>query len=296
MTVQEPLLIAVMGPTGSGKTPLAEAFATELDAQLINSDAFQVYRKLDIGTAKPVNKHRYKLLDVIEPNEPFGLGEWLRLAETEITRLYEKRQNVILVGGTGLYVRALFEQYSGMSGQPDPELRRQLNETPIEQLRERLQTESPELAAATDMANPVRVRRALERLETPPLKTITLPPFRKIKLALDVSIEELDQRLSRRIGEMLHNGWIREIEGLRQEGFRQDDPGFRAIGYRTLWDYLDRKISLAEATATTIVETRRYAKRQRTWLRTEPDLVQVSATIGMDTIRKTMERIRDVLM
>ena len=139
MTNREPLLIAVMGPTGSGKTPLAEALADELDAQLINSDAFQVYRKLDIGTAKPVSKDRYKLLDLIEPNEPFGLGEWLKLAAAEITRSYEMNQNVILVGGTGLYVRALFEQYSGMSGQPDPGLRRLLNETPIEQLRERLE-------------------------------------------------------------------------------------------------------------------------------------------------------------
>jgi tRNA dimethylallyltransferase len=95
---------------------------------------------------------------------------------------------------------------------------------------------------------------------------------------------------------MLHNGWIREIEGLRHEGFRQEDPGFRAIGYRTLWDHLERKISLEEATATTIVETRRYAKRQRTWLRTEPDLVEVSGTTGMDAVRKAMERVRDVLM
>jgi tRNA dimethylallyltransferase len=296
MTNEQPLLIAVMGPTASGKTPVAEALADKLDARLINFDAFQVYRKLDIGTAKPIDKGRYRLLDVIEPNEPFGLGEWLKLADREIARSYVTGENVILVGGTGLYIRALFEQYTGMAGLPEPALRQRLNATPIEELRLRLAKEAPAVAAATDMANPVRVRRALERLESPPLPAISLPPFRRIKLALDVGVPELDQRIARRIAEMMHNGWIQEIEGLRRYGFHKTDPGLRAIGYRTLWDHLEGKIGLEEAITTTIVETRRYAKRQRTWLRTEPGIVELSATNEVDTIRKAMERIRDVLM
>jgi tRNA dimethylallyltransferase len=96
--------------------------------------------------------------------------------------------------------------------------------------------------------------------------------------------------------QMVQNGWVREIQGLKEQGFCQEDPAFRAIGYRAFWDHLDRKISLEEAIATTIVDTRRYAKRQRTWLRKEPNLVELPATTGPDAIRSILERIESFLM
>lgn len=269
--------------------------ARRLDARLVNADAFQVYRGLDIGTAKPTNKGAYDLLDIKDPNEPFGVGEWTRMAQAILEEAYRRSQNAVVVGGTGLYIRALFEEYASMADEPDVELRARLNETDIQELRLQLRHNHPEIAERTDMANPVRVRRAVERLQTAPLNPIRLPPFKKLKLGVDPPMEVLHERIERRMSEMVHNGWIQEIERLSREGYRRDDPGFRAIGYRALWDHLERKISLDEAIATTIAETRRYAKRQRTWLRSEPGLVELSTTTEEDAVQKAMERIDNVL-
>lgn len=284
-----------MGPTASGKTGLAETLAQHLGARLINADAFQVYRGLDIGTAKPSDKNAYDLLDIKDPNEPFGVGEWTRMAQSILEEIYHRGQHALVVGGTGLYVRALFEEYASMADEPDPELRARLNLADIEDLRLQLRRDHPEIADRTDMANPVRVRRAIERLQTAPMNPIRLPPFKKLKLGVDPPMEVLHARIERRTSEMVHNGWIQEIERLSREGFRRDDPGFRAIGYQALWDHLERKISLDEAIATTIAETRRYAKRQRTWLRSEPGLVELSTTTEENAVRKAMERIDNVL-
>src|SRR5688572_23240532 len=122
----KPFLLAVMGPTASGKTDLAEHLADETGAQLINADAFQVYKGFDIGTAKSVNANRYELIDIREPDESFGVGEFVQLANAELERLFAGGTSAIVVGGTGLYVRALFEEYEAMSGPPDPQLRADL--------------------------------------------------------------------------------------------------------------------------------------------------------------------------
>src|SRR5689334_3511641 len=115
-----------MGPTGSGKTEVAEAIAERLGAQLINADAFQVYRGMDIGTAKPTEKHRYRLLDLKQPNAGFGVGEFVQLASEELRELHHEGRDAVVVGGTGLYIRALFEGYAEMVSPPDPNLRSEL--------------------------------------------------------------------------------------------------------------------------------------------------------------------------
>src|SRR5258708_1141560 len=110
-----PLLVAVMGPTASGKSHLPQSLPTPLNPQLINADAFQVYQGMDIGTGKSVHKDRYLLLDLVSPTEQFGLGRWVQLAHDALTSLYSQDKSAILVGGTGLYVRALMEEYDRMS-------------------------------------------------------------------------------------------------------------------------------------------------------------------------------------
>src|SRR5579859_2775526 len=112
-----------MGPTASGKTELAEALADRLGAQLINADAFQVYRGMDIGTGKSSARDRYLLIDVADPNDQFGLGEWARLVQSALERLWAEGRPAVLVGGTGLYIRALMEQFDAISGKPAQELR-----------------------------------------------------------------------------------------------------------------------------------------------------------------------------
>jgi tRNA dimethylallyltransferase len=273
---QRPFLLAVMGPTASGKSALAEALADQYDAQLINADAFQVYRGMDIGTAKPKNTERYKLIDIKNPDESFGVGEFVRLAQEILQDLWECQRNVIVVGGTGLYVRALMEQYTLMAEQPAPELRAHLNTLTLEELVIELQGIDVNESKRIDLKNRVRVQRSVERLRTEkPSVTVELPPFQRLKVAVVKSPAETLERIERRVTDMLHNGWVSEVKGLMEASITVDAPGMRALGYQPLWHHLNGEIPLEEATATTIADTRKYAKRQRTWLRSEPNLVEL---------------------
>ncbi|MBZ0212587.1 MAG: (d)CMP kinase, partial [Nitrospirae bacterium] len=127
----KPLLIAVMGPTGSGKSDLAEALADRLGARLINSDAFQVYRGMDIGTGKSPRKAEYDLMDILDPSEPYGVGRFVEDASRAATVAFDFGRAAILVGGTGLYARALTEGYADLAPAPDPDLRARLAQTPL---------------------------------------------------------------------------------------------------------------------------------------------------------------------
>lgn len=275
----EPRLIAIMGPTASGKSALAEALADYLDAVLINADAYQAYRGLDVGTAKPTRRDRYELLDIKDPVETYGVGEFVERAHQVLVAAYAKNQSVVVVGGTGLYIRALFEEYDTMLDKPDEALRAELNRRHIEEglpsLVEELERRDPEAAFRIDRKNPARVKRALERLEQSKGKTFPLPPFRKFKFALDPAPEDLGKRIEQRFNDMVQNGWFDEVRQLRSAGVPFDAPGMRAIGYRDLWRVLNDEIGRDDAMANVVQETRRYAKRQRTWLRSEPHRIDV---------------------
>jgi tRNA dimethylallyltransferase len=279
---RDPFLIAVMGTTASGKTALAEGLAERIGGQLVNSDAFQIYRGMDIGTAKTSEPERYRLIDLLEPSEAFGVGEWVRLAHQVLEEMWAQRRHVVLVGGTGLYIRALFEGYDEMRPSPDPQLRTALMDRESREglapLVEELRRIAPESAARTDLRNPVRVRRALERALSPADPIVyRIPSFRKRKFALELPHETIRSRIARRTDEMVQNGWAQEVRRLRDRGYGPCDPGFRAHGYRAMYRHIQGEIALEEVVASTVSETVRYAKRQRTWLRSEPDLRFVPA-------------------
>jgi tRNA dimethylallyltransferase len=287
----EPLLVAVIGETSSGKTALAEEIATELGAQLINADGFQSYRGMDIGTAKSEHKDHYELIDIKDPDEPFGVGEWVQLAAGVLDSLYTNNMSAVVVGGSGLNVRALFEGYDSMSGPPDPELRATLNERFVQEglqsLVDDLISRDPTAGERVDLKNPVRVTRALERTMVPKVNIeFRLPPFRKVKFAIRHPVETINSRIYERTWEMIRNGWLEEVEALRQKGYGPNAPGFRAHGYRELWRVLEGQLSLEAAVESIVLQVRRYAKRQRTWLKTEPGL------IVLETSRETMLRQR----
>lgn len=288
-----------MGPTASGKTDLAERLADELDAQLLNADAFQIYRGMDVGTAKPADRARYRLLDLKDPDEPFGVGEYVRLAQQALAGLYTQGRSAVVVGGTGLYVRALFEEYAEMSAAPDPRLREELNAAfaaeGLAPLVERLRILDPETAERVDLRNPARVKRALERALAPtPAPATTLPPFAKLKVGLHVNPQDLELRIEQRVSLMVQNGWVQEVQRLMHMGYSLDAPGFRAIGYRAISEYLLGKVELEEAVTTAIVDTRRYAKRQRTWLRSEPNLTALP--LDTDVLSAMRERIGNLFV
>jgi tRNA dimethylallyltransferase len=294
-----PFLLALMGPTASGKTDLAESLAEHFGAQLLNADAFQVYKGLDIGTGKPAHKDRYELLDIVEPNEQFGLGAWVPLAIESLWRVWREARPAIMVGGTGLYVRALFEGYAFIGDAPDPDLRAKLAEEERTDgqfaMYHRLQKLDPDAAARVDSANPRRVLRALEKAlrPSPPLR-MELPPFTRIKLALNPPADELSTRIEARLSQMMKAGWLDEVRKVRDSGAATiDSPGLRAIGYRNLWEFLDGSTTLESAEEKIGVLTRQYAKRQRTWLRSEPGLETLNWGSELHDAKARIDRDRN---
>ncbi len=285
-----------MGPTGSGKSELAEALADRLDASLLNADAFQVYRGLDVGTGKPERRDRYELLDLVDPSEPFGVGAWVKHA---IEALKGDR-DAIVVGGTGFYIRALFEGYDRLQGAPDPELREALElrerTEGLASLAEELRDLDPETAANTDLQNPVRVRRALERAlgPTQPLR-IELPPYERFKFAIVPDPARHSALLEARLDRMLARGWPEEVKELFEAGVSPSAPGMRAIGYREIGRMLVGEASFVETRNAILTATRQYAKRQRSWLRSEPRLQvlpQASDVVGSE---QALEAVWNVL-
>ena len=272
-----PVLVAVMGPTASGKTALAEALADRLDAGLVNADAFQAYRGMDVGTAKPDDRARYRLLDVKSPDEAYGVGEFCVRAAAELGSLHRAGRSAVVVGGTGQYVRALFEAYRDLMPDPDPALRARLAarlaSEGLAALARELTASDPARAARTDLRNPVRVTRALERLgdERVPIRFDVPYPI-TLKIATNAEAPTLGEAIAHRVRRMMHNGWVEEVRRLREAGYGPDDPGFRAIGYRAVASLLDGDLATEEAERTVVQETTAYAKRQRTWLRSEPGL------------------------
>lgn len=297
MTKRRPVLVGVYGPTASGKTVLAEAIADHLDARLINADAFQVYRGLDVGTAKPEHRERYALLDVAEPAEAFSVGQWVALAVAELDALWNEGRSAVVVGGTGLYFRALFEEFDDLAGPPDPAVRLELVERErregLETLVAELRALAPELAEATDLANPVRVRRALEKLRSDPGRLrFDLPPYVKVKLGLRLETASLDARIECRVTQMFEKGWAEEVRLLLANGVLETSPAMRAIGYRDIIAMLRGTLSRSQAIEQIGSATRQYAKRQRTWMRAEPNLQVLEGGVECAPLGCALELIR----
>jgi tRNA dimethylallyltransferase len=272
-----PNLIVVMGPTASGKSVVAETLAEQQDATIINADAFQIYRGMDIGTAKPISRSRYRILDIRNPDEDFGVGEYVVLASTILHELFQTGQSVILCGGTGLYIRALVEQYKDLMPSPSPELRRTLASMTLDEALGKLTHLAPDIASQIDQKNEVRVRRSLEKQlgNRDPIQ-FTLPPFEINKIAIMPSVELSQEKIKQRTDEMFQNGWVVEVRNLLDGGYGPGSPGFRALGYKAIAEYIRENGNEEVLKERIEAETVRYAKRQRTWLRAEPNLVVYS--------------------
>lgn len=292
--VESRTLIAIMGPTASGKTDLAEELARRIGAQLINADAFHVYRGFDIGTAKPLQKDIYELIDIREPHEAYGVGEYVLDAVRVLERVFTEDRHAIVVGGTGFYVRALFEEYADMKPAPSLEIRmaarRRLEEVGLEALAEELQSRNPILKL--DWKNPVRVLRALEKQMTGPTELkFQLPPFRKLKFGIIPETNLLNEKIRERVHLMLDAGWVQEVKRLLELGVERSAPAMRAIGYQTVADHLDGCISLQDMIEKVVLETIQYAKKQRTWLRKEPNLRFIEGQTGAAALAAEIEQV-----
>lgn len=271
-------VIFVVGPTASGKTALAVEIARAVGGEIINVDSRQVYRYLDIGTAKPTADEqqaaRHHLIDVIDPNEPVSLGWFLDLAHVALRDIRQRGRVPIIVGGTGQWIRALLEDWQVPRVPPDPALRRvleaRLEREGVGGLHTELLTRDPVAAARIDAKNPRRVMRALEialtgEREHEPLlrETIDAPLILGIRTPRDV----LHERIERRVAAMLTAGLVEEVRGLLAAGWQPSHPGMSAIGYREVCGALQGLRTLEDATAAIASATRRLARSQGGWFR-----------------------------
>jgi tRNA dimethylallyltransferase len=277
-------LTTVVGPTGSGKSTLALCLAEEFSGEIVNCDSLQLYRGFDIGTAKtPPGERRgvpHHLFDVLAPEISYSAGEYAREARKVIAEIAGRGRMPIVVGGTGFYLRALLEGLPALPARDD-RLRERLQER--ERLRpgglHRLLTRLEPGAAARIHAHDVqKTMRALEvRLLTrqalpPPAEADALEGYAVVKLGLDPDRAALQQRLEKRTRAMFQNGLISEVQRLLAEGATGNEKPFEALGYKQALLHLHGALTLEQAVESTIIETRQYAKRQRTWFRRDPEI------------------------
>jgi tRNA dimethylallyltransferase len=265
-----------------GKSRTGAYLARKFDGEIINCDSMQVYQGFDIGTDKPTAEIRreipHHLLDIAEPSTQFTAGEFVRRARAALEAIVERTHVPFIVGGTGLYLKALVE---GLFPGPErnDELRRRLeqeaDEKGLETLRKRLEAVDPVYAGLIGAQDKVRIVRALEvySLTRKPLSEhfgmtrSAVSDFHLLKIGLQLERKELYRRIEERVDRMFRDGICEEVNRLLAAGVPEDAPPFRALGYRRVLAHLQGEISIDEAKRLTKQDTRQYAKRQLTWFR-----------------------------
>lgn len=294
-----PKLIVICGPTASGKSALALRLAHELDAEIINADSMQVYRGMDIGTAKPSSEERkeirHQLLDIADPDQLFSAADFTAAADAAIRDITGRGKRVIVAGGTGLYIRALLkglvDSPSG-AGAIRQTLQEEARELGNEAMLEKLRLVDPELAERIHPQNLVRIIRALEVYR---LTGVTLSRYQQehgfaeqryqsLQIGIRVERKELYERIEARVDRMLEQGLLEEVRGLLAKGYGPETKAMRAIGYKETVACLTGAYSLEEAARLIKRDTRRYAKRQLTWFNTDPAIIWLEYPEKFDTI------------
>jgi tRNA dimethylallyltransferase len=287
-----PPLAALVGPTASGKTELSLALAQRLPVEVLVADSRQVYRGMDVGTAKPDVADRvgvpHHLLDVVDPDASFTVADWVERARQLVPQIWDRGRLPLVVGGTGLYVSALVDGHDLASQPWSPEVRRELAmelETEgLPALVARLETLDPAAAARTDLHNPRRVLRALERAiagggaSAPPAREPW--PGRVALLGLSRPRPVLDHRIAERSAWIFDHGLLDEARTLAARGYGPELPALSGHGYREALAVLAGELSREEAVALTARHTRQYAKRQLTWFRRDRRIVWLDAGEG----------------
>lgn len=294
-------LLAVVGPTATGKTETALLVAEALGGEIVNADSMSLYRGMDVGTAKPTADERkripHHLIDILDPDEPFTVAEYKARAEVAIDDIIARGHVPILVGGSGLYVRALVSGVSFAQAPPDRELRAQLAEEAeregTEALHTRLAEVDREAAARITPRDLKRIIRALEvyvttgeaisRLQA--LDRGKAPRYNTCQFGLTLPREELYRRIEARIDQQLASGLVAEVEGLLDRGCQEGLVPMKGLGYAQAARYLRGACGLEEAVVELKRETRRFAKRQSTWFRADKriqwiDVMKVGGPAG----------------
>ncbi len=280
-----PPLVVILGPTAAGKTALSIDLATRFDGEIVGADSRQIYKGMDIGTAKPsaaeMARAPHHLVDALPPDRQMGLAAYQRLAYAAIDDIHSRGRTPFLVGGSALYLRAVTEGLRIPEVAPNEALRTELETFARENgraaLHARLEGLDPEAAARIHPNNMRRVIRALEIVQTTgrrksELEAATPPPYRILKIGLDMPRPALHARIDRRVEEMVDTGLVEEMASLLAAGYSPELPAFTSLGYQEIASYLRDEISLAEAIERIQIETHRFVRHQYTWFRRMPDV------------------------
>ncbi len=274
-------VLAIVGPTAAGKSDLAVSLARRVDAEIVNADSMQLYRGMDIGTAK-LSPHQWggvphHLLDVWQPSHPASVVEFQRLARRCCRQVLQRGRLPVLVGGSGLYVRAVIDTLDFPGTDPAVRLRleRELASQGPAALHRRLAGVDPDAAVRILPSNGRRLVRALEVIELTGRRfTAALPAYLDtpavLQVGLDVPRETLDRRIAERVHRMWDAGLVEEVRGLLAHGLREGRTASRALGYAQVLRHLDGELTEDQAREETIRATRRFARRQDSWFRRDP--------------------------
>lgn len=286
--MEKPHVIAICGATASGKSELALALARRLDAEIVCMDSMQIYRRMDIGTAKPTADERamvaHHMLDIVEPTEAYTVAEYAVEAERVLLEIASRGRLPLLVGGTGLYLKALMHGMSLGGAKSDEGVRARYAAIAQESGgKERLHKMLAQIDPPTaERLHPNDVRRVIRALEVYELTGVPMSrqqpeeperPFQILPLAIDLPRETLYERLERRVHQMMRLGLLNEVRALLESGVPEDAQAMQGIGYKELIPVVRGDCEESAAVRQIIINTRHYAKRQGTWLRTEPKTV-----------------------
>ncbi len=301
-TLAPPPLVAVVGPTATGKSDLATALAAALHGEVVNADAMALYRGMDVGTAKPTPTERagvpHHLLDVLDVTETASVAAYQRAARAVIEDLRAAGRAPVLVGGSGLYVQAVVDEleFPGTDAALRAELEAELVAAGPAALHARLAAVDPAAAAAVLPGNGRRIVRALEVVALtgrpfPARLAVGGPPrYDAVLLGVDRPTGELDERVARRVARMFAGGLVAETRVLLGRGLREGRTASRALGYQQVVAALDGAGDLAAAAADTVRATRRFVRRQRSWFRRDRRVDWLDP--GPDLLGRALARVR----
>ena len=273
-------MLVIIGPTGVGKSALSNLIGVKFNGEIVNADSSQVYRGMDIGTAKPsqaeINSFPHHLFDIVDPDERFDVHMFNIKAKLVIDQINSRKSIPIVVGGTGQYIWSIVESWDINKSGSDPEVRsrieREYMAEGLEPLVSELLRKDPKNSVHVDLKNPRRVIRALERVElgfdatSPRSKVIDLSPGTFIA-GLSLGREELYKRVEQRINSMIHSGWLREVLMLRSSGYKKTLRSMGSIGYRELHGFLEKEFSWQECVKNIRSRTHRLIRTQENWFK-----------------------------
>jgi tRNA dimethylallyltransferase len=281
-----PRIVCVVGPTSSGKTALGIELAKRYSGEVVNADSRQVFKDISIGTGKPAGTrgiyqgHRaflvegvpHYLMDFLDPAKPFTVVEWRDKTEREIAGILKRGHLPLVVGGTGLYIRSLVDNFSFPRVEPKASMREAFEAKPLSELVELLLKLDPEAQQTVDLKNPRRVIRALEvvTFTGKPFsaqKQIGAPKYEVFQVGIRFSRDELYRRIDAAVENMVSRGWVEEIREALQKGMPETAPALTSIGYRELIGYVKGERSLEQAIEASKKAVHHYAKRQETWFK-----------------------------